>query len=73
MKVNQIEPERPFKPICITLESQEDVDKVYAILDHSSIVRAFNIENWYKQLRPFRTGAYTKYHSKLMSMLRDVK
>jgi len=53
MKVEQVEPKPVFKPIMITLESQEEVDKLMGILNHAGLIYHLEITSWFDSLRPY--------------------
>lgn len=61
-----------FDPVILTLETQEEVDKMFAIFNCSRIVEALdagvftNKHAWYKELMPFKDEeCSTKWHAKL--------
>ncbi len=62
MKAEQIAPPRVFKPVQITLETQEEVDKIYAVLNYHPIVDILEINGWWKAMENFRSKESDKYH-----------
>ena len=65
MKVERTEPKVKFVPIVITLETQEEIDKMYAVLVHCKINIAVNINHWWKALDWYKTNDYRVYFNKL--------
>ncbi len=69
MKVETVEV-KTFNPVRITLETQDEVDRLFAILNFAPIEEAvdLNEDNWdflYSELKKYKTDCYLKYHSKL--------
>lgn len=68
MKVSKVE--NVFKPIQITLETQDEIDKVFTLFNNSKIVEALHIETWWEKLSQYHISAETtKLHEKLESIL----
>jgi len=78
MKIYQKEPKAEFEPIIIELDTQEDVDVFYAILNHTQIINAFEpvikVE-YFRKIREylalFRSGNSSDLWVKLCAALRD--
>lgn len=61
----------PFEPVVMTLESQEEVDKLFAVFNFTPISRALNLGGWLEVLNRFKTSAYVQYHARLEGMKED--
>ena len=71
MKIKTIE-EQKFTPITITLETQEEVDKLYTLANHAYIDRAIGLHELYLGLQPYRNSQNSvKYHTRLISILKE--
>ena len=71
MKAKRVEPKQEFIPVIVTLESQEEVDALYAVIDNTVIVSAIPILNrWQLRLQPFKSPDYRLSFVKLDGMLR---
>lgn len=69
MKINQRE---GFIPVEIVLESQEEVDKMFAVMNHATLAKAlkFSHEDW-EQLDKFRSMNYIDFHNALEKVIAD--
>lgn len=70
MKAEREEHEQPFIPVIVTLESQEEVDKLFALCNNSAIYEAIGLKGWYEMLREFHTTAYNEYHTALSNIFK---
>jgi len=62
MKVEQIEPKPQFRPVVITLESQEEVDAITTIVCHARITEIFPVlKGWWIKLDNFGGGNDKKW------------
>ena len=62
--------EPAFKPVILTLETQEEVDALYAFLAHSVLSDAVGLRLQYEVLTPYRTQEYTNYVRILNALLK---
>ncbi len=57
MKVHREESKQPFVPVILTLETQEEVDGLHAILVYSTLAQEVKIDNYTcSTLKPYRTS-----------------
>lgn len=50
----KIESEQKFVPVIITLESQEEIDSLFAVANHGKIINALPaLSEWWDILKPF--------------------
>ena len=71
MKAERIEPKQEFVPVIVTLESQEEVDAVYAIVNHITITSTFRVLlGWQDKLYPYRSCGYSKLWKMLDGLIR---
>jgi hypothetical protein len=56
-----------FEPVQIVLETQEEVDKLFAIINHSRIADAVDLPNAWELLRPYRSDNYRAFFQKLQT------
>ena len=70
MKSFREQPKKEFVPIHLVLETQEEVDKIYALFNHTDLANTLCMSSWYEQLNQFidRTEA-DKYHKLLSTII----
>ena len=55
MKVEQVEPKAQFKPVVITLETQEEVNELYMLFNYGPIVSFSSLyADLYNELKRYR-------------------
>lgn len=54
-----------FSPVYLTLETQAEVDAIYAVLDHAKLGDALGFTDQYKALQPFKSYETEKFHVKI--------
>jgi len=59
-----------FKPVTITLETQEEVNALYAFLVHSVLSDAVGLRDQYKDLAPYRTQEYDAYFKTINALIK---
>ena len=72
MKVELVEKE--FKPVKITLETQDEVDRLFAIINFIPIDEVLNLheDNWallWDELNQCKSSGYNKYHDRLSAIV----
>lgn len=68
MKASQTK--ESFTPVCLMLETQAEVDAIYALLNHSVICDAVELGDSFEALCPFKTDAMSEaFHVKISAIL----
>jgi hypothetical protein len=74
MKAAREEPKPCFVPVCVTLETQAEVDAVYALLNCGRFSEVLGLK-WMvdslNALRPFRTLEADRLHKQLNELIKD--
>ena len=69
MKVTTGKPK--FTPVILTLESQEEVDKIFAIMNYTPLHVALNFNGVWEQLDQFKTNEYYHFHDIIEKVFTD--
>lgn len=69
----KVERKNNFEPVLLILETQEEVNKVFALFNHSIIIDALQIPDWWEELEHFSTDNYSKHFKALNTNLGQVK
>ena len=64
MRVEVTEPKK-FQPVKLVLETQEEVDKLFAIANFTPLAKLLDIENVWELLDVRKSEAYVQYHDLL--------
>jgi hypothetical protein len=60
------QPETKFKPVQLELETQEEVNAIFALCNHITLMKQIPIlADICKALDPYRTSSYEKMHTLL--------
>lgn len=62
-------PPVPFIPVHLVLETQEEVDKVYALFNHWRITGAVDLPNAWKDLSPYKSNESVKWYVRICKAL----
>ncbi len=62
--------EKRFESVALILETQEEVDKVFALSNYSTLQDALGLYDLYRALHPYRFNGYGAYHDKIDKLLK---
>ena len=68
MKATREKIKPPFTPVVITLETQEEVDQFYTMVNTSQITQVLNINNWYEKVEDYASDKVGKMHADLQNI-----
>lgn len=68
MKV--LQEKSPFIPVTITLESQHEVDTIFALLNHGSLSRAVGLEDASEMMDKYYSHGYKCIHEKIIKLMK---
>jgi len=72
MKAERTEPKQEFVPVIVTLESQEEVDSLYAVTNHLKVTGVLPaLNHWWNELTPFASYRRDVLWEKLANRLRE--
>jgi len=71
MKIERV---KKLEPITITLETQKEIDQLFAILNYSSIAQAIELphndwNNLRRELSSCKTSGYERWHKNILNRL----
>ena len=70
MKAERVEPKQEFVPVIVTLENQEEVDALFTVANHMTIVCGLRvIDSWYDILLLFASNH--EHRQRLWNQLND--
>ncbi len=62
-----------FMPVVVTFETQEELDKFYAMINNGEIAGALDIHGWWKELEFARSNKGAElFHQKLNELFRKI-
>ena len=68
MKATREKIKPPFTPVVITLETQEEVDQFYTMVNTSQITQVLNINNWYEKVEDYASDKVGEMHADLQNI-----
>lgn len=68
MKAHRNEAPKPFEPVILTLETQAEVNAVYALLNHSDLREAVGLPPTSHIMMNYRTDDYHRLHRALCDL-----
>ena len=63
--------QKPFEPVCLILETQNEVDAIYAVLNYLKLCESVGLlsDDW-KALEPYRSCNWEKRYESLLKAVR---
>lgn len=73
MKATQAPAKKPpFRPVTLTLQSQHEVNAIFAVLNHATLCRALGLRNNAEEvLTPFMDNGYKDIHYNICNKIRS--
>lgn len=62
--------EKQFQPVSLTLETQQEVDAIFVLLNHTTISESLDLHDQWTKLAPFKSANWAGLHDKLQQALR---
>ena len=60
-----------FKPVHLVLETQEEVDKIFALLNNVKLITAIEFPHAYIPLRKYYTNSYNKWFYRVLDLMKS--
>ena len=60
-----------FAAVILTLETQTEINKLYAIFNHPDIAKALELSKAYKHLDPFITEGWREYYAAISKIIKS--
>ena len=71
MKAEREDIKPPFTPVVVTLETQEEVDKFFAMTNNARISTALGLDDWWEEVEDYASKKCRVWLDKLRRILRD--
>ena len=69
MRVERETSKHKFTPIHLILETQNEIDGIFALLDHAQLSQSVGLEGVWEKLDPYTSSMWIYYFKKLYIML----